>query len=421
MKHRIAISLVATLAVTLGAGCNDKITSDSADPGGYTCPGDCVYLTRDNPVLTNDSLLLQSTPDGIFERSELVNDAWYYRSFEFKIFQSGHNLSRGTDTETTLAVWPSKPGVVEPVEGGTAPLAWSIPGAKVGYSDLTMSVDKNRSMFNPTQTVITRETEKTKLRLRPDIILVPVQVAQFVADYNGAMDPRTTDVFNEPRSRLFFDEAWVPSIVRVPREGILDQLVGHWKDRNTDEFSPWAAGYTPDSIFQQCGIQFRMVKHVEVDAAKEYWEMADDNGNKYCGNFADGKLETMRAASVGAGLRADLPILVITRVLMHTTCSDYDQVHGKAGDGWAAISRYHLGEVSAQYVISHELGHVLGLLDLPASSPVCSDDKKHLMCQFTSLQSGDLGGGPQTSSCERARTFAATYAKRYFDTAGTDF
>lgn len=425
MTHRIAVSLVATLA----AGCNDKLTSDDADPGDYTCPGGCVYLTLDNAELTNDSLLLQQESDGIFERSERTEDAWHYRAFEFKIAQSGHNLSRGTDSATSLTVWPSQPGVVDPPEGSTAPFTWTIPGAKVGYSDLTMTVSKQRTVRKPYgHTEITQETEATKLRLRPDIILVPIQVAQFTANYSGAQDPRTTDVFNEPRSRLFFDDAWIHSVQRSSYEGLLEDLVGHWEDRNTDGYSPWAASYAPDRIFQQCGIQFRMVKHVEVTAEKEYWEMADANGNKHCDNFADAKLRTMRDASVAAGLRADVPILLLTRVLMHPSCNDYDQVHGAAcnsgscgGANWAAIGRYHLGDVGNQYVISHELGHVLGVADLPSGNPICSGDNKHLMCQFTSRQAGELRGGPPGASCEGARQVAAAYANRYFDTTGTDF
>lgn len=176
--------LVALVLVSAGCG-GDSLTSKDADPGDYTCPGGCVYVTRDNPVLTNDSLLLQQESQGIFERSERQGNAWSYRAFEFQVTQSGLNLARGTDTETTLAVWPTQQGVVEPPEGQTAWLNWSIPGARVGYSDLTLSVTKLLTVRKPyPHTEINREAQDTKLRLRPDVILVPIQVAQFVADYS---------------------------------------------------------------------------------------------------------------------------------------------------------------------------------------------------------------------------------------------
>lgn len=233
--------------------------------------------------------------------------------------------------------------------------------------------------------------------------------------------------FNQDRSQLFFDEAWVPRVQRSSHEGFLEDLVGHWEDRNTQDYFAWAENYTPDSVFQQCGIQFRMVKHVEVSASKEWWEMTDpSNGGPLCTINSEARLRTMRLAAIDGGLRADLPILMHTRVLMNPSCAEYDVVQELACNGascgganWAVVDRYHVGDFN-QHVISHELGHVLGMADLPSGSTVCSGVNKHLMCQFTSRQSGELSGGPAGASCERARQFAATYASRHFDTAGTD-
>lgn len=120
-----------------------------------------MYVTRDNPVLTNEAVLLRSDAEGIDEKSERTEEAWSYHRFEFKIAQSGHNLARGTDTETTLAVWPSELGKVEPPEGQTAFLDFSIPGSRIGYSDLTFTVTKNRTVLGPPGTPPPGDTEIT--------------------------------------------------------------------------------------------------------------------------------------------------------------------------------------------------------------------------------------------------------------------
>jgi len=169
-----------------------------------------------------------------------------------------------------------------------------------------------------------------------------------------------------------------------------------------------------------------MVKHIEVPASKAWWEMIDGN-TPACSLFAEARLRTMRDASVDAGLRADLPIVLHTRALMNPRCDNYDTVQELAcsgsscgGANWAAIDAYKVVDFN-QYVISHELGHVLGLPDLQQSTAICSNGSTHLMCQLTSRQSANLQGGPSGASCEIARSYAATYARRYYDTAGTDF
>lgn len=246
-----------------------------------------------------------------------------------------------------------------------------------------------------------------------------------MADYPGAPYPHTTDRLNEAQSRLLFDEAWVPSVLRSSDVGGLSDVVGQWKTKNQGNFFEPAQNYTPDSIFQQCGIQFRMVKHIEVPANRRWWEMADGTAPA-CGIIAEGRLQSMRDASVGAGLRGDLPIVMHVRRLMNEKCGNYDTVLEQACNGtcgganWAAIDSFHVLDLHP-YVISHELGHVLGLDDIASSAVACSGAKMHLMCQYSSRQSGEIKGGPSNASCQRARSVAASYAKRYFDTAGTDF
>ena len=114
------------------------------------------------------------------------------------------------------------------------------------------------------------------------------------------------------------------------------------------------------------------------------------------------------------------------RRLMNEKCGNYDTVLEQAYNGtcgganWAAIDSFHVLDLHP-YVISHELGHVLGLDDIASSAVACSGAKMHLMGQDSSRQSGEIKGGPSNASCQRARSVAASYATRYFDTAWTDF
>lgn len=413
----------------LTVACGDAISSPSEDDSGdYTCPSGCVYVTRDNPELRHDSLLLREDSIGVFEVSERDDDAWSYDWFRFQITQTGNNPATGAEMRDDLQVWPTRSGRVEPVAGQTARLDWSIPGVQVGYSDLRIGVSKLRTVTRPsTYTETTRESETTAFRLRPDVILVPIQVARFYPGYSGAPDPSVTEIYNERRMRLLLDEQWKPKVLTTSHEGSLKKLVGHWEDWNQDDLHGWTHNYTPDSIFEQCGIQFRMVDYVEVPASQEWWEMTS-NGALLCGSLSQGRLRTMRDAAVDAGLRSDLPIVMATRTLMNRGCAEWETVLELACNGsscgganWAVFESFHIGGVSQQYVVGHEFGHVVGLADLGPTNPQCSGEKRQLMCQYAALQSARIGDDVPGASCNQARTVAAAYAKRYFTTGGVDF
>lgn len=426
LKRR-AVACALAAAATLACNAND-ISFDAPEPDPV-CPG-CVFSALDNPVLgAHVQLLSQAGVVEVGTRPD--DDRWRFDRFRVDLGLGGGNAAHGSDPDASgLQIWPAQRGTWAPSVTGPAELPWEVHGVRVGYDDLTVSATKLDTSYARSTAAL-----PVTVRLAPDVILVPIQVARMVPE--SASEAVVTAQFDEPGSEVLLDDRWQASLTGSSQSGQLIARQGAWTRRRDllgaglpDDY---AGQRRPDPVFAQCHIQLRLIRHVEVTVDAEHWNMTDPTGDPACGLTAAQLLRGMRSSAVTAGLSPSLPILMFVNHIMNPACPSFETRIEEAcepdscadGAGWAAITPQNL--TYSPFLIDHALGHVLGLNDLLNASapdvphPLCASSypQPNLMCGYASEMGPYLSQTDPGAGCAVARHWAAVYSNAYYGTTFT--
>lgn len=403
----LAVRLAVGLALA-AAGCGGR-TNLAPVP---ECPG-CRYVHSDNPVLTGTAEL--SVRNGAVEEALRSDDSsWRFNHFELTLSATGGDAAQGSmdepDPYAGPMPWPSQRGDWAPAPGNPVAFQWEAHGLRVGYANLTVNAQKQDAIYHKTVPIL-----GTVLRLDPKTILVPIQIAQLVPDYTGAPFPTATEHFDEATNEVWFDDRWNVHVQRVSApDGSIDHVSASIVLRPD---ASGGAGYyrqiQPDRIFGQCNIQFRMIAFRRVKVPKQIWEMVDDAGHPICS--ADEEFSQLRDArdlAFDAGLDPSVPVVMYTRSLLGDGCSALRRnacSFPSCSSPFVAIPYYLLQ--GPPYTLSHQLGYLLGLDDLPFNPDTCNHESAQpLMCGGSGFTNAGAG------SCNAARRGAAALSNRYYGT-----
>jgi len=400
-------ALVFGALVLAATGCGGRTEPTPAPE----CPG-CSYVHSDNPVLAGTAEL--GALDGTVEEAVRSDDSfWRFNHFELTLRVIGGDAAHGSvnepDPYAGPVPWPSRRWDWAPAPGNPVTFPWEAHGVRIGYTSLAIDAWKRGAAGNTVPVL------HKVLRLHPDTILVPIQVAELVPDYAGAPEPDITEHFDEAMNEVWFDDRWDVHVQKVPEpDGSIDHISGSIALRPDGS---GAAGYypqiQPDRIFGQCDIQFRMIAFRKVKVPKQIWEMLDDAGHPICSaDEESSRLQDARDLAFGAGLDLSAPVVMYTRSLLGDGCSALRHNACRfpsCASPFVAIPYYLLQ--GPPYTLSHELGYLLGLDDLPFNPDTCNHESAQpLMCGGSGFTPSGAG------SCNAARRGAAALSNRYYGT-----
>jgi hypothetical protein len=308
-------------------------------------------------------------------------------------------------------------------------------GARLGFG--TLSVSATHVITPQNGPFETRDlTETTPYSLFPQTALVPVTAIVVVPAYSSVYQGSMQALAQKAYQELLWDDVWSVAINRFPQPGGGVSAVQGVAQQVADqvfvddvEFKLWKAGnwIEPDSIWTQCGIQFRLVDIVVLDMPQEIpdptspghmWRPVEFEKRQWClleggggCNFPDfnagpcldldpapDNITGTCASPVGVcddseRERLARRLVELARAQPHndifgnplpgmgpatmpiifnaTAKSDLHRPTGcltssaEHSDGFSISHEYSLITYNApQYVPAHEIGHFLGLVDL---------------------------------------------------------
>jgi len=206
-----------------------------------------------------------------------------------------------------------------------------------------------------------------QFRLDPAVGLVPLRVV--VAHGAGLSAPgfsppaMSPGWFPSKDAEVLFDDGWVGDKFTNTEPGLSpDHVVTSWKNfPGSGQVAKSATSGSgthlqPDRIFDECGVQFRMVSfdQCEVPADLLYQDVCP-------GGFeATAQITGLRNyVHDECGVPEDgTPVVIFTGSLSRTDC--VNQIRGGEFNGTVAVSRL----ATDKKTLAHELGHVLNLADI---------------------------------------------------------
>lgn len=260
-------------------------------------------------------------------------------------------------------------------------------GAKLGYDLATLTIAKTDEEYN-------KSAEDFALaRLDRETMLVPVHVLVEVPrdDVDELGTPLMETYANADYYRALFDGDFLDttspfrsSIPGVPFGGYQYQYVGD--PSKTTVRLGFLDEMSPDAIWDQCGIQFRLtgvtVAYVD-DAAID--GSADNNGS----------LQSLEERLEDPTKRSDTDDFRVTWGQPYTggpvvaIVKNVGGGNGLAFNQTAGISVDRTSGVHA--IIAHELGHVMGIGTPGAPHPACDTDTQGLMCNLNGVENPIFG------------------------------
>jgi hypothetical protein len=383
--------------------------------------GDVVYVALDNPELFTNTPLINvysaEVDDQVSEEILTGGSSWQQLHCDHVVHTSGGDadsppsgLTSGGSINDTLYPWPAVDGdVSDSVELHTH-------GLRVGYRPLTVGMTDERPNLTEALGML-----PFNVQLDPNILLVPVQVAVLYSDSYPLDDARLDSqlVLWDLYSQLASQSQETHPIEQPPFQELYStsRSWANWISRGQNGTYRFENAYTPDSIWDWCGIQFRLVNEWEVPVTDDITTPP----NSACG-FGNDELAPLitnyeSIVSMLPGFRSDVPTLV---VMNRCTCPDFLSFEGGHGVSVIDQPEFCAGlQTTDPLVVAHELGHVFGMCDayLPGSKGGCPGDGFEQLCTGANPKYAIMCDGgatvPTQTECNQARAAAASYAANF--------
>jgi hypothetical protein len=438
--------------VCLASGAGAQLVSfepefsrpDPDNPGAVLSP-------LENPLLVGE-VILGGSPSGTMLAEvgpQVLN--WAYQRFgvwgEIRCAAGDTLCVRNAGFKALLAAPPPDPAILGGFSwhDGTV-MPFEIPNIQLGYgiSDATFhwEVDQGLAPGGGDNAPLQAELGRVRVRLDPSTLVVPVNVAVVLPGANLPNQRAFMEPYADRRvHEALFDNQWSATTLRGP-DGPIENL-GLWdvRTRRKDGAAVGSLvpglnqvetvtgsegeffgrvnevlGVRPDDVFAQCGIQFRMQEFAVIEETDpEYVRRVKIAPNPqdsitHCeggGPLGGGSLglllrhmgEKARAAftqpapiQVIFTYRTTAPGCAVGSEEQSLCCSDV--AYGAEDSGTVLVGLENIAAHSSTFhkglVLSHEIGHALGLADIPSR-----DDTPHLMANTP----GD-GFSERISTCE---------------------
>lgn len=321
-------------------------------------------------------------------------DAWEYNKFRHRAFTLGEVNKIGQSEYHVFDSWPAHVGSFD------EDIDWEVHGVRLAPRVTTGLLDGLTEIFGLRDDATAPEYTvypQGRFLLDPEVALVPVRVIQLYVPG----DPYHDDGwFSRQSADVLFDDGWKAHVdVNGDPFNSPDFIVGSWTHRRGCVDS-WCTevghNIQPDRIFDECGVQFRLVEYVKCPVSYDvFWDTTQTNCNTSTG------LSRVRGALLQCGaLEHDAAIEVALAGSLVTSAQQCVGGHTlgiySPQSDLAVIAHAGLFSTSG-VIVAHELGHALGLAH--AKPPgVCPP--KQLMCGSDAQMSVDVVSG----DCTKAHT-----------------
>ncbi len=270
-----------------------------------------------------------------------------------------------------LYPWPNQAGYWAPVPitaDGDVP--FDTHAVRLGHTPLTITLVQKLPDMTRRLGALAFDVQ-----LDPSVALVPVEVIVPYTAHYPQTDRRLAfqkvlwDLGSEPTENSEIDiptssgselstvaRSWTPP--KKPNEN-WNPNITVWPNRDKTGHYNYSEVYTPDSVWDRCGIQFRMVHYVEFEAPDDSYVVAQQGT---CDTFGDNE-PMHRAEGYANAHNLEMPGVPIRVVFMQTcNCPQAIGIDDE-GDGRFNGGLVCVGRDAKPFVLSHELGHALGLCE----------------------------------------------------------
>lgn len=388
--------------------------------GGGVSPTDpgLILSQLDNPLVSGEDPL-QTVPflgeqfPEYADGTQIANSIWGYFSFQL-VVQSVGDDSKGSRTMNSpgeeLIAQPSQAAIFQ----APATLPFLARGIELGYAQSTVTPLHHEISGNP------RPQTPVRVQLDQQVMLVPIQVIKVLPPATASFFSQLDDISVESRNRLFDDRPLLKGFNVSHPGGYVYVSEQYSPDSSLMQGTPLTF-VEPDTVWAQCGIQFRSVSCSGTDAPglERCPDLNISQGfnvsgvGVQCNITPQGRVlpdgtscgcEDIIArhnrddARLLPGVRSDLPMVLLTGTVSNSVCGVSSSIVDKAETGVAYMGAMNQAGDTA-LVLAHELGHVLGLNHNSAVPNVMHPQAT----QTTSFVSQDM--------CAAARAQAAVYVK----------
>ncbi|MEI9937290.1 MAG: hypothetical protein WDO69_08685 [Pseudomonadota bacterium] len=427
--------------------CDDGVscTQDQCDAttGCYhsTCPVSAFSLTfqagsvstidpalilsqLDNPIVSGNDPLQTVSVSGVctlagcgpqlfpeYADGTQLPNAWGFNSFQLVMHSAGDD-SKGSRTMdalgSELVAQPGQSAIFQ----APATLPFLTHGIELGYAQSTVQAIHSDIVANQ------RPLDPVRVQLDQTVMLVPIQVIKVLPPPTASFYSDLADISVEARNRLFDNRRPIGAF-KVSNPDFTYVSEQYFPDQTALQGIPLT--FTePDTIWSQCGIQFRAVScsgtdspgkercpdlnmtqrlffsapNVQCDITPQQRVRLD---GVPCGCEGVIHRHTQDDAKLLQGVRTDLPMVFLTGTVVDGSCGAQTSPVDKADTGIAFIATY---DQSQPLVLAHELGHVLGITTHDASQPNLMNPVVSQMTNFIT-----------PAHCAIARATAAQYVQ----------
>ena len=396
-RRTIPPQLALMFCLIMVSGCDPASAGKEVVVGGlandHLCKG-CIQSKRDNPLIKG-TLTLDKTRGStreFVESAERNNLGFLYGNFRIDAAVKGAPRLGAADLDLTPA--PSAPGVWT---ASNAPpptaLPWELRGIELGYA-LSEAFIFRRGALGAQAAA---PESPVKVQLDPTVMLVPIQVVRVIPSSPSAPYASQLAKFTKAVQKKYWDGRLDLDTFRVSEPGIPNVSAQHSVNSTS---LPWESA---DEIWQQCGIQFRMItcpgSHEGCPDLVVTEEARIASASCIKGRSPDVSQNWSEAEEL-SGINKDLPIVTFAWRVARADCRQVALARpGRAAMGFAVTTGTDLA-------LAHELGHVLGLDDFDS----CLKNGSHLMCGDTA----EIAPNIRPEDCTKARTAAARIVERHW-------
>ena len=403
-------------------------------------------VKHDNPWVGADYTLRSSSDPNVLTGAERGNDVWRYDFFDISAglndVGGGLFLWPAVGTYRTALVWPQTVGFFQ---GAGTRVPWEAHGLRLDPLGTAAKVEPWEDDWqNPN---VHWNNEDGFLHLDPNVKVVPVVTVVVWGDERSpgpegacCYPALSHDRVTEKDSRAFFDDDWSGQRHPSSSPGYSpEDVVGEWNTtagcaNGTVCASNFTAStsvdgtvvqggqfYQPDRIFDQCSVQFREIAHIKCHAPPDVLHpsafacptssQALADANKVRGFVEKNCLPKGRLGNIIPEYDDAMKVVFMgqfSRTGGGTSCQD-GEIRGAniPNTTWVFVTNR-----ASKGVVSHEIGHALGLEHIAQSGSVCSDSE-NLMCASVH---GSLPGLHEITAeqCEKTWESAASIHNGYW-------